>query len=108
MAAKSTTPAQRKAVAIKDRSVQAAIRELREIGKARAELDERRKALELKVKHAMADAEEATVGGVKVATYVTSIRSSLSATLVKKAYPEVAAECTVMTEVRTFKIHDPE
>jgi hypothetical protein len=60
------------------------------------------------IKAAMGEAEEATVGGVKVVTYKTAIRTSLSATLVKKGYPDVAAECTVMSEVRTFKLVDPE
>jgi predicted phage-related endonuclease len=95
-----------KTIALKDRTVQAAVRELRKIRDDEAGLQERRKELERRVKAAMGDAEEATVAGVKVATYRVVLRQSLSATLVKKAYPEVAAECTVQSEVRPFRLLD--
>lgn len=97
-----------KTVAVKDRKIQAQIRRLRECRAEIARLSEVAKEAERAIKSHMGDAEEATVGGVKVVTWKTAIRQSLSATLVKKGYPEVAAECTVQTEVRTFKLVDPE
>jgi len=95
-------------MAIKDRKVQAAVRELREINDRKIADAARTKVLELVVKQALGDHEEGTIGGAKVVTWKTTIRTSLSATLIKKAYPEIARECTVDSVVRTFKLYTPE
>jgi predicted phage-related endonuclease len=92
------------ALAIKDKRTQAAIRELRAIKGQQTALADRAKELERTIKGALGDAEEATVGGIKVVTYRTAIRRTVSLTLLRKAYPEIADECTVQSEVRTFKI----
>lgn len=121
---KSAVPAQRKAatkatapavvpgapepMAIKDRKVQAAIRELRELEERKKADAARGKVLELLVKQYLGAAEEGTIGGVRVVTWKETIRTTLSATLVKKAYPEIARECTVDSLVRTFKLLAPE
>jgi len=89
-----------------DRSAASALRRRRALAAQVAILTDKIKVEDAKLKAFMGDAEEATVKGVKVATWKTTIRTSLSQTLVKKGYPEVAAECTVQTEVRTFKILD--
>jgi predicted phage-related endonuclease len=87
-----------------DRTAQRALRELRALRAQKDEIDIKIKDRERKLKEAMGAHEEATVGGVIVATWKTSIRQALSQTLLKKGYPEVAAECMVQSEVRTFKL----
>lgn len=99
------TPAElgiRETVTITDRKVQAAIRRARETQKMIAALSEKLTADKALIKAAMGDAEEAYVGQRKVATYIESIRTSMSATKVKKDYPEIAAKCTINQNVRTF------
>lgn len=104
----------RKTTKLTDRRAQAAIRDLRKIRAELALLAERAKERERTIKAAMGDAEEAYVGAIKVATYTTAIRQSISQTHLKKRAqddPAVRAlldECTVLSEVRTFKLVDPE
>jgi len=90
-----------------DRGAAAALRRLRLLEETKASIVEKIKAEEVRIKQFMGDAEEATVKGVRVATWKTALRTSLSQTLIKKEYPEVAAACMVETEVRTFKIVAP-
>jgi predicted phage-related endonuclease len=87
-----------------DATARRALRELRKLRAERDEIDLKIKDRERKIKEAMGTHEVATVGGLPVATWKTSIRQSASMTLLKKAYPEAVAECTVQTEVRTFKL----
>ena len=94
----------RPTVKITDRKVQAAIRQARELQEQIDELGEKLIGHKAVIKKAMGDAEEAYVGGRKVATYITTMRTSMSATKVKQEFPEIAAKCTVTTEVRTFKL----
>jgi predicted phage-related endonuclease len=86
---------------------QRALRELRELRAEADRLNDRRKVLEGRIKDALGDGEVGTVRGVPVVTYRKSIRSSLSATMVKKKYPEIVSECTEMREVRTLLLVDP-
>lgn len=109
MATKTTTvalPQERPAVPLKDRKVQGAVRELRALADQERAIKERRGELERMVKDALGAAEIGTVGGKPVVSYVESIRTSVSATMIKKKYPEIASECSVLTAVRTFKILD--
>lgn len=87
-----------------DRSAQSAVRNLRKLRAERDELDIKIKAAEQKIKAAMGDSEEATVGGKIVVTWRKVIRRTLSKTLVEKRAPEIIDECTVLNEVRTFKL----
>lgn len=89
-----------------DRTAQAALRRLRTLREERDALSDKIKTEEGKIRAAMGDAEEATVRGVVVVTWKKAIRQSLSQTLLKKGYPEIAAECMVQSEVRTFKVLD--
>lgn len=89
-----------------DRAAAAAYRKLCDIVRQERALAEQRKALVDKIKACMGEGEEATYKGVKVATWKRSLRSSLSATLVKAKDPELAQACTVVQEVRTFKLVD--
>jgi predicted phage-related endonuclease len=93
----------RKPVAL-DRAGQRALRELRTLRAAKDEIDLKIKAKEKSIKDAMGAAESATVGGREVVIWKTSIRQGLSQTLLKKGWPDIVAECTVQTEVRTFKL----
>jgi predicted phage-related endonuclease len=87
-----------------DRTAQRALRELRVLRAQRDEIDAKIKDREAKIKTAMGIREIATVGGVPVATWKTTIRQSPSMTLLKKGYPDAVAECMVQTEIRTFKL----
>lgn len=87
-----------------DRGTQTVLRNLRKLRAQKDELELKIKASERKIKDAMGDHEEATVGGRPVVTWKRSIRQSLSQTLLKKSYPDAVLECTVQTEVRTFKL----
>lgn len=89
-----------------DRTAQNALRRLRTLRDERDALSDKIKTEEGKIRAAMGDAEEATVKGQVVVTWKRSIRQSLSQTLLKKGYPEIANECMVQSEVRTFKVVD--
>lgn len=90
-----------------DRSAAAAYRALRALDEEAAALKARRDVLVERIKSVLGDAEEATVRGVPVVSYRTSIRSAVDLTVLKKAYPEVARECTRDRTIRTFKLIDP-
>ena len=94
----------RETVTLTDRKVQAAVRKGRELEEQIGHLQEQLTAAKKVIKDAMGDAEEAFVGKRKVATYITSMRTSMSATKVKQEFPEVAAKCTLTQPVRTFKL----
>jgi hypothetical protein len=89
-----------------DRKAQAAIRQLRTLRATRDDLDARIKVQEAKVKEALGDHEEGTVGGRPVVTWRKVIRRTLSKTLVEKHQygQEIIEDCTVISEVRTFKL----
>lgn len=91
-----------------DRAAQTALRGLRALKVEEAALKVRRARLESKIKTALGDAESGTVRGRTAVTYRRSIRSSLSATMVAKKYPEVAQECRELREIRTLIVVDSE
>lgn len=91
-----------------DRTAQTAYRQLRALRAEEVALKAKRAALEGKLKAALGDSESGTIKGVTVVTWKRSIRSSLSATMVAKKYPEIAAECREMKEIRTLILADPE
>jgi len=92
-----------------DRKGQHAIRELR---KARAELDELKLKIskyETTLKNAAGpDGGTLTVGGRPVATYTVTITRTLSKTLVEKRAPEIIEECTVLGTRRVLKLIEDE
>jgi predicted phage-related endonuclease len=69
-------------------------------------LDQERTTLERTIKAALGESEKGTVAGVPVVTWSRVKRSSVSISLLKQRHPDVAEECIVVQEVRTFKI-DP-
>ena len=83
---------------------QRALRELRELRVQADDLAARIKDREKRIKEAMGEHEEATVGGVPVVTWKLSLRTSLDQTKLKENYPDAAAACAKMAYVRTFKI----
>jgi predicted phage-related endonuclease len=103
-ATKATTPARPELPVALDRTAQRAVRELRALKAQKDELDIKIKDKEKKIKEAMGDYQEATVGGVPVVTWKLSLRSSLDQTKLKENYPDAAAQCTKMAYVRTFKL----
>lgn len=102
--AKATTPARPELPVALDRTAQRAVRELRALKADRDELDLKIKDREKKIKEAMGDYQEATVGGVPVVTWKTSLRQSLDQTKLKENYPDAASACTKLAYVRTFKL----
>lgn len=90
-----------------DAKAQRALRELRALNAEKATISEKIKEREAKLKEALGDAEEGTVKGNVVVTWKRAIRQTTSLTLLKKGYPEIAAECLVQSEVRTFKVIEP-
>lgn len=89
-----------------DRSAAAAYRALKEVEAQIKALQERRDGYVGKIKACLGEAEEGTYKGAKVVTWKTSLRSSLSATLVKEKDPALAQACTKVQYVRTFKLVD--
>jgi predicted phage-related endonuclease len=87
-----------------DRGAQTALTNLKRLKAERADIDARIKAFETRLKTALGDSETGTIKGKVVVTWKRAIRTSLSATMVAKKYPEVAAECRDMQEIRTFKL----
>ncbi len=92
------------------RSAQNAMRELR---KLRAELDDlkaREKTLKARIEPELAAAlvlgakVVAIVGGVPVASLKSTVRQNVNLGLLRKRAPEIVAECTTETEVRTFTV----
>jgi predicted phage-related endonuclease len=106
MAAKKAvpTPARPELPVALDRTAQRAVRELRAL---RAEMDELKIKIadrESKIKAAMGEYQEATVGGVPVVTWKLSLRTQLDQTKLKENYPDAVAQCTKHAYVRTFKL----
>lgn len=87
-----------------DRSAQTALSTLKRLKGEKAELDSKIKAAELKVKNALGDREQGTIRGKVVVTYRSAIRSGVDLTVLKKAHPEIARECTRDRTVRTLLI----
>lgn len=97
------TPGTIPTVAIRDRKVQAAIREGRaledQIAALKAQLDDKKDL----IKALMGDAEIGTVGGVAVVSYRQSVVWSLDQSKLKAEHPEIAQKCLVSKGRRTFK-----
>lgn len=90
-----------------DRSASAAYRIVADIDEQIAALKVKRDLQVAKIKAFLGSNEEGTYKGVKVVTWKRSLRSTLSATLVKEKDPELAQACTVTQEVRTFLVVKP-
>jgi len=91
---------------ITDRKVQAAVRSARDIKRQMKELEAKLAPHVSTIKAAMGDAEEAYVGDRKVATWIETVKTSVSTTKVKQEYPEIARKCSIDQTVRTFKLMD--
>jgi predicted phage-related endonuclease len=85
---------------------QRALSKLRTVLEAQAQLANQRKILEDKIKAALGDAELGTIRGVPQVSWKTAIVESISPTMLRKKYPDIARECSQMTTRRTFKILD--
>lgn len=80
---------------------------LRRLAEVRADIRALRNdetALENRVKLAMRTAEIGTIDGQEVCSWKHSTRKSIDPDKVRDGYPEVAAACTVETDVRTFRL----
>jgi predicted phage-related endonuclease len=87
-----------------DRSASSALTKLRKLKADIAALDAERKACEAKLKAALGDKEQGTLRGKVVITYRKAIRSGVDLSVLKKAYADIARECTRDREVRTLLI----
>lgn len=79
---------------------------LRQVARKIDGLTELRGELQRKIKHKLGDAETGTIAGRAVVTWKRTLRVAVSQKLLKKLYPEVVAEVSDITEVRTFKVLD--
>ncbi|MEV6830713.1 hypothetical protein [Amycolatopsis sp. NPDC051102] len=84
------------------------IASLRRIKLKQARLSKERKEHEAVIKAALVamGATVGTVAGVPVVSFDSSMRISLDQSLVKARYPEVARECSDISEVWTFRLLD--
>lgn len=82
------------------------IASLRRIKRKQAKLSQERKEHEAVIKAALvaAGAEVGTVGGVPVVSFSGSLRIALDQNLLKERYPEIAKECSDISEVNTFRL----
>lgn len=85
-----------------DRTAQTALSTLKKLKGEKADLDSKIKAAEMKLKAALGDREQGTVKGKVVVTYKRAIRSGVDLSVLKKAYADIARECTRDREVRTL------
>jgi hypothetical protein len=89
---------------------QAAIRELRKARALQDEIKERIKRHEDVLKTELSDGlplggkRVGTVGGLPVCSIKSTIRNTVNMAMLRKRAPEIVAECTVETEVKTFAI----
>src|SRR6476646_821176 len=63
-------------------------------------------AARAEIEHALGECDAGTLDGREVVRWTTSKRRSLDQTLLRTRFPEIAAECTALTEVRRFTIVD--
>lgn len=91
------------------RPAQTAIRKLRELRAKRDEIDIAIKVAEAKIKAEIGEPPLgervfATVGGLRVASWSSTIRQTVNMALLRKRDPELVRELTTESEVRTFKL----
>ncbi|MDT8916312.1 hypothetical protein, partial [Amycolatopsis sp. PS_44_ISF1] len=81
---------------------------LRRIKHRQARLSKERKEHEAVIKAALkaVGASVGTVGGVPVVSFDSTMRIALDQGAVKQRYPEVAKECSDISEVWTFRLLD--
>ncbi|MFD8494235.1 hypothetical protein [Amycolatopsis sp. NPDC059657] len=81
---------------------------LRQIKTEQARLGKERKEHEtaLKAHLRAAGARVGTVRGVPVVSFMPSLRIALDQNVLKEKYPEIAQECTDISEVWTFRLLD--
>lgn len=81
---------------------------LRRIKTKQARLSKERKEHEAVLKAALVahGAEVGTVSGVPVVSFTSALRIALDQSALKAKYPEIAKECSDISEVQTFRLLD--
>lgn len=82
------------------------VAQLRRLRARQDRLASERVDLEHAIKAALGECESGTIDGVEVVTWRRAKRAAVSLALVRERFPEVAAECTEMTEVRPLRLVD--
>jgi hypothetical protein len=84
------------------------VAELRRIKAEQARLSAERKTQESLLKAVLiaGGAEVGTLAGVAVVSFTSTLRIALSQKVLKARYPEIAKECSDITEVETFRLLD--
>lgn len=89
---------------IVDVTVAEACAELEEIGRQIKQLEAREDELKTQIMSAFGDAEEITYMGRKLATWKTQVTNRVDTTRLKKEMPDLAADFTVSSESRVFRL----